>query len=189
MQTAPEDIHAATFAELSRVLALSGIHEGLRFLNDSTACRFAGLYRLQDGRLKNVHLVDKEAPEVRTGQDDSPAATYCALVEGQSDIFSASTASPIEGRAGDPEDPTAVWYFGTMLRGAQGQTLGALCHFDLAHRAVGPDEVALLERAAALFAAMMAIGERMVAPADEPAPIASESPALAPPSTPAPSPG
>ena len=165
MQTAPEHTHAATFAELSRVLALSGIHEGLRFLNDSTAARFAGLYRLQEGRLKNVHLVDKDAPLVLTGQDASLAATYCALVEGQSDAFLASTVSPIEGRASRPEDPTSVWYFGTMLRDAQGQVSGALCHFDLSHRAVGPDEVALLERAAVLFAAMMTVGERMVAPA------------------------
>lgn len=118
--------------ELGTRLESAGLHGALAFLNSRTPHRFTGVYRYDGEVLRNVGLFDRFSPEQARGDDVPMGNAYCALVgnRGRSMMFADARDDPrFEWKPGSP----VVSYCGALLRDAQGEPFGTLCHFDV-HR-------------------------------------------------------
>lgn len=118
--------------EFAALVERHGVHAALAYLNRRTPHRYTGLFRFDGEVLRNEVLVDGNQPQVRQGDDVPMAATFCSLVGRQQaplEILDAATDTQVRGLVETP----VVSYCGVLIRDAQGQPYGTLCHYDL-HR-------------------------------------------------------
>ncbi len=137
--------------KVQKILTTQGVHEALRFLNSRASHRFTGVYRFDAPTLRNVALLDADAPSVTRGDDQPIEATYCSVVGTFERPFTTEDAG-LDNRLRDhPARESVRSYCGVLLRTAAGEPFGTLCHFDLVPREVPVQEVALMEAVAPLL--------------------------------------
>jgi hypothetical protein len=144
-----EDQMLAEIGVFTSLLQQQGIHPALEYLNQRTPHRYTGLFRFGGEVLHNEALFDRYQPQVRQGEDVSIALTYCALVgqqEASLDILDAATDSRAQG----VETPV-ISYCGVLVRDAEGQAYGTLCHYDMQRCQQRTTDLPLLEAAAQLL--------------------------------------
>lgn len=142
--------------EFERKLRTLGLHEALRFLNGRTPHRYTAIYRYDGEVLRNLHLVDALAPEIRRGSDVPLGDSYCAHVgETKASVMFDDARNNV--RVTPRPNSPVVSYCGVLLTDAAGQPFGSLCHFDTMRCETPNHDIPLLEAAAPLvFAALAA---------------------------------
>ena len=136
--------------EFKQVMQAQGVHAALRYLNSRTPHRYTGVFRFDGAVLRSEVLFDRLQPAVRQGDDVPMAVTYCSLVGRQLaplEITDATTDPRVRGIIDTP----VVSYCGVLVRDAQGQPFGTLCHYDMQRCQERTTDQPLLEAAAALF--------------------------------------
>jgi hypothetical protein len=139
----------AEISVFTDLLQQQGVHVALEYLNQRTPHRYTGLFRFGGEVLHNEALFDRYQPQVRQGEDVPSALTYCALVGRQQaplDILDAATDPQAQG----VETPV-ISYCGVLVRDAQGQAYGTLCHYDMQRCQQRTTDLPLLEAAAGLL--------------------------------------
>ncbi|MBT9393638.1 hypothetical protein KLP40_10735 [Hymenobacter sp. NST-14] len=145
--------------ELRRVMQQQGFHAALQYLNHRTPHRYTGVFRFDGELLRNEALFDRLQPAVQQGADVPMAVTYCSLVGRQQaplEITDATTDARVRGLIDTP----VVSYCGVLVRDAQGQPFGTLCHYDLQRCQERTTDQPLLEAAASLFYEYLQAGSR-----------------------------
>jgi hypothetical protein len=137
-------------SEFTTLVQQHGVHAALVYLNRRTPHRYTGLFRFDGTVLRNEVLVDGNQPLVRQGDDTPMAATFCSLVGRQQaplEILDAATDPQFGGLVETP----VVSYCGVLIRDAQGQPYGTLCHYDMQRCQERTTDQPLLTAAAALL--------------------------------------
>lgn len=137
-------------SEFATLVQQHGVHAGLAYLNRRTPHRYTGLFRFDGTVLRNEVLVDGNQPQVRQGDDTPAEATFCALVGRQQaplEILDAATDPQFGGLVDTP----VMSYCGVLIRDAQGQPYGTLCHYDMQRCQERTTDQPLLTAAAALL--------------------------------------
>lgn len=142
--------------EFERTLDQQGVHAALRFLNARAPHRFTGIYRYDGDVLRNVGLVDKYEPALRTGDDVKMCDAYCALVRdlkvvGGLEFVDASD----DPRLAHKPDSPVVSYGGVLIHDEDGAAFGTLCHFDVKRCEAPFHDVDLLQAAAPMLFARL----------------------------------
>jgi signal transduction histidine kinase/FixJ family two-component response regulator len=146
---------ADVLRKFTRILDVQGVHEALRFLNSRSSHRFTGIYRFDAPTLRNVALLDADAPMLTKGDDAPLEATYSSIVGAFERPFTTEDAER-DGRLHEhPARESVRSYCGVLLRTADGGPYGTLCHFDVVPRDVPVEELALMEDAAPLLMAAL----------------------------------
>jgi hypothetical protein len=143
--------------EFAALVQQHGVHAALAYLNRRTPHRYTGLFRFEGDVLRNEVLVDGNQPLVRQGNDTPLAATFCSLVGRQQaplEILEAATDPHFAGVVDTP----VVSYCGVLIRDAQGQPYGTLCHYDMQRCQERTTDQPLLEAAAALLYQQLNLG-------------------------------
>lgn len=136
--------------EFTSILQQQGIHAALHYLNGRTPHRYTGIFRFDGDMLRNEALYDRYQPSLQRGEDAPMSATYCSLVGRQQaplEITDATTDLRVRGVIITP----VVSYCGVLIRTAQGQPYGTLCHYDMQRCQERTTDQPLLEAAAALL--------------------------------------
>lgn len=127
------------------LLQHEGLHAALNYLNSRTPHRYTGIFRFDGDTLRNEVLFDRNQLAVRRGDDVPLAVTYCSLV--------GRTQAPVQilDAATDPFAQSirtsVVSYCGVLMRDAQGQPYGTLCHYDMQRCQERTTDLPLLEAA------------------------------------------
>jgi len=144
-----EEAIARELTEFAALVQQQGVHAALAYLNRRTPHRYTGLFRFEGAVLRSEVLVDGNQPLVR--REDVPlAATFCSLVGRQQaplEILDVATDPQYSGLVDTP----VISYCGVLIRDAQGQPYGTLCHYDLQRCQERTTDQPLLEAAAALL--------------------------------------
>jgi hypothetical protein len=152
MRTTLNEVAAADAARrFADLLAASGLHAALEFLNARTRHRYTGVYRFDPPLLRSVCLFDRENPTVTLGGDVPMRETYCAIVGERAAPFATPDAAADARLVRHPSRASTLAYCGVPVRGADGSCAGSLCHFDVRPRLVPDSEVPLMERAAEMI--------------------------------------
>jgi hypothetical protein len=139
--------------ELTEFVALvqqQGVHAALAYLNRRPPHRYTGLFRFEGEVLRSEVLVDGNQPLVRRGEDVPMAATFCSLIGRQQaplEILDVTTDPQYTGLVDTP----VISYCGVLIRDAQGQPYGTLCHYDLQRCQERTTDQPLLAAAATLL--------------------------------------
>jgi len=136
--------------EFTTLVQQHGVHAALAYLNRRTPHRYTGLFRFEGDMLRNEALVDGNQPLVQQGDDTPLAATFCALVGRQQEpleILDAATDPAFRGLVDTP----VMSYCGVLIRDAQGQPYGTLCHYDMQRCQERTTDQPLLAAAGALL--------------------------------------
>ncbi|AYA37177.1 hypothetical protein D3Y59_09010 [Hymenobacter oligotrophus] len=141
-------------SEFAEVLRQRGLHAALEYLNNRTPHRYTGIFRFDGATLRNEALFDRYNPTLQKGGDAPMEATYCSLVGQQQQPLEINDASTDVRVKGIVETPV-VSYCGVLIRDAQGQPYGTLCHYDMQRCQERSTDVPLLEAAARLFYAYL----------------------------------
>jgi len=145
-----EQAIARELTEFAALVQQQGVHAALAYLNRRTPHRYTGLFRFEGEVLRSEVLVDGNQPLVRRGEDVPLAATFCSLVGRQQaplEILDVTTDPQYAGLVDTP----VISYCGVLIRDAQGQPYGTLCHYDLQRCQERTTDQPLLEAAAALL--------------------------------------
>ncbi len=144
-------------SEVARVLSGKGVHAALSLLNRRTRFRFSGLYRVDPPLLRNIHLFDRENPDLNVSGAVSPlASTYCGIACSTAAPFITSDARSDARLESHPARDSIVSYCGVPIRSRGGIPWATLCHFDFRRRLARPEETALLETIVPVFAQWLA---------------------------------
>lgn len=125
-----------------------GLIAGLEILNRRVPHRFTAIYRLADGVMHNVALVDKEKSVDAFELQAVPLTdSFCNFV--LKDGFFITTQSGTDPRLeGHPYSGIVGSYVGVPIPDANGELNGTLCHFDFKDYPISDAEFRLLERLA-----------------------------------------
>lgn len=149
--SAPDD--ARNWAEL---LARHGVVAVLRRLNERTRFRFTGIYRVDPPLLHNLHLHDRENPDLNLSGGARPLAeSYCAFVWGDECPFATADSSKDLRLAAHTARESVRSYWGVPIRARSGRVWGTLCHHDVRPRLIPRSETAVLEHVASLLASRL----------------------------------
>ena len=139
------------------LVAAGDVFAVLRQLNARTRFRFTGVYRVDPPFLHNVHLYDRENPDLNlSGGRSVLADTYCAFVADNARSFTTSDSSTDRRLITHAARERVQSYCGVPIRSAGGLVWGTLCHHDVRPRLVPRPELAALEHVASLFAIRLA---------------------------------
>jgi CheY-like chemotaxis protein len=124
----------------------------LGVLNASTAHRYSGLFRFDEGELTSVWTFDRERPLVdpfplETKLSDTP----CAALRARPEALTIVDIELDERFRAAPRENRMRSFLGVPLLGWHGGPFGALCHFDAHARPGDPRALELLERSALMF--------------------------------------
>ena len=145
---ATEQTVDANLAQLREVLAASGLQGGLALLNQRVSHRFTAFYRLQDARLSNREIVDKQGAVVPHELLSVPFEhSFCQFVLRDGSFVTAQSGEDTR-LAGHPYQGVLLSYVGLPLASEKDGLVGTLCHFDLDAHAVQDADYAFLQRAA-----------------------------------------
>jgi hypothetical protein len=119
----------SSLEKFKSLLKNSGLHDALGFLSRRTPHRYTGVYKFDGETLRNLALYDGYDPKLIKGEDAPMAATYCSLVQtqGKLEINDAQNDKRVKEIIITP----VVSYCGVLIRDAEGNPFGTLCHFDM----------------------------------------------------------
>ena len=136
--------------EIEDVLESEGLPGALAHFNRRVLHRFTAVYRVSDGLMRNVAIVDKQREVVPEHLLEVPvAATFCQFVlrDGFFQVHGIRD-SRLEGH---PSRGIVNSYVGVPLRDGD-QVIGTFCQFDFAALPVPQAEFELMQEAAGLLA-------------------------------------
>ena len=133
-------------AQFDEILKQDGLWEALRFLNARAPYRFTGAYRYGKSMLRNIALVDRSDPTVRSGDDFALVDAPCTTVgqHGGKLVVVDFVKDPRFSRSYDP----IVSYCGALIQNTDGSEFGTICHFDFKPCQTSYTHAVLLERVA-----------------------------------------
>ena len=141
---------------MAQVLSSDGVLAALQLLNRRTRFRFTGLYRVEPLLLRNIHLFDRENPNLNVSGTVSPLTVgYCGIACATAAPFVTSDAREDHRLESHPARESMISYCGVPIRSRSGIPWGTLCHFDLRPRLAPPGEATHLETVAPIFAAWL----------------------------------
>ena len=122
------------------------------------------IYRLRDGRMLNVALVDKHGEPLPDFLAEVPiASSFCQYVLRDGSFLTGDSGSDTRLN-GHPYQGVMLSYCGIPIFDLQGRAVGTACHFDLVARDIADEKVAHLRAAIIVTLAGAAIGiQRMEA--------------------------
>jgi hypothetical protein len=137
---------------MANVIRNAGVRAGLEILNRRVPHRFTAVYKLADGVMGNIVLVDKEK-SLDTLQLQAIPLTDSFCQFALKDGFFITMQSGSDARLnGHPYSGVVGSYVGVPIPNANGSGLyGTLCHFDFKERPIPDQEFRLLERIALIL--------------------------------------
>jgi len=144
----PPALQKDRLAVLRNVVAAfegAGLDAGLKLLNDRVPHRFTAVYRLENGMVRNVALVDKERSMDMFALQAVPLTdSFCqfALKDG---FFVTECSGGDERLLGNPHRGIVGSYVGVPIGSGGNQLYGTLCHFDFSDRQIDQEEFFLLQ--------------------------------------------
>ncbi|RYU79319.1 hypothetical protein [Hymenobacter persicinus] len=136
--------------EFTSLLQQDGIDAGLEYLNSRTPHQYTGIFKFDGSTLRNLALFDRRQPAIKQGGDTPMAATFCSLVGRQQTPLEISDAR-VDAHVKGLVDTPVISYCGVLIRDAQGQAFGTLCHYDMQRCEERTADLPLLEAAANLL--------------------------------------
>lgn len=134
-ESSDRDLALSVFIkDFSAILVSEDVHAALRFLNASAPHRFTGIYRFEGEVVHNILLFDRKNPHLLVGDDVPRRESYCSLAARDGFFATSDTAEDARREGGRRRDSAVLSYCGVLLRDAQGEPAGTLCHFDLQAR-------------------------------------------------------
>ena len=131
------------------------LRETLAGLNARTRFRYTGIYRVEDGVLRNLALFDRENPAMNLSGDVCALnETYCAMVSATDSAFVTRNSLNDPRLSAHPARLRVVSYAGVPIKHSSGAR-GTLCHFDCRPRLLAPGEIQILESIAPMFAELL----------------------------------
>lgn len=135
----------STFRQLLRT---EGVRAALRFLNSISTHRFTALFRFEGDTLRNLHLIDRDNPQVERCPDLPVLESYCVYVRNSAKPFLVDDSLHDERVEGHPKRKVVQSYCGIPLIDDDGTLFGTICHFDFNPIPFTRDEAFLLDEVA-----------------------------------------
>lgn len=140
-------------ALVEEALQHSGLNAALRALNSRVDHRFTAVYKLEEGFLRNVAIVDKLGEVVPDLLLKVPfEQSFCQFVL-RDGVFLTADSARDDRLNGHPFKGVMGSYVGLPIASAGGDLFGTFCHFDFPVRDLSATEYAFLERAVRLLPA------------------------------------
>lgn len=137
--------------QLLDALRQRGVDEALRLLNGRVPHRYTGIYRLRDGLLSNLFLIDKQGQVAPEALAVVPLdISFCQFVF-REQSFRTDNSADDHRLDGHPFQGKVLAYHGVPLIDEAGALYGSLCHFDLQAWGISEDEFVHLQLAASLL--------------------------------------
>jgi len=143
-------VHDHRFQSFRSSLKAYGVGAGLAQLNHGVPHRFSGIFELDAGNLRCVHLFDKQGVYVATQME------RCLMTDG---FCGGAMVSQIGGASGG--FPGATHYHAVPLLSPTEELIGTLCHFDAVSHELGAGEFLTLQRAARLLPSFLRFPSRI----------------------------
>ena len=136
---------------VEQALQASGLNAALRVLNDRVPHRFTAVYKVEDGAMRNVAIVDKAGEVVPADFLTVPLQkSFCQFVLKDGGFRTGNSA--LEDRLeGHVYKGVMNSYVGLPITTAGGELFGTLCHFDFPPQAMTDGEYEFLAKAALLL--------------------------------------
>ena len=138
-------------ATLRATLRREGVRGVVIHLNRLTNYRFTSLYRFDKDRLESLCFYDRENPAQLSTPNIPVLASYCVFIRDGARPFLTPDSLQDERVRGHPKQHLVRSYCGVPLIAEDGRIFGTVCHFDLVPRAMGVDDLELLEVVATLL--------------------------------------
>ena len=133
-------------SEFFSLLARSGLHDALGYLNGRTRFRFTGVYRCEPPVLVIESLYDRENPSLeQCGGVRQLDGTFCSIVLATGEVFATGNAPADPRLEGYSARREIISYSGAPIRMPSGRIAGVLCHYDLRLRLLPQGELEVLE--------------------------------------------
>lgn len=129
----------------------SGLNAALRVLNNRVPHRFTAVYKVEDGAMRNVAIVDKQGEIVPADFLTVPLQhSFCQFVLKDGAFITANSALE-EKLQGHIYRGVLNAYVGLPLDDTQGGLFGTFCHFDFPPTELPADEYEFLKQAVQLL--------------------------------------
>ena len=128
-----------------------GLVTGLQLLNEPVEHRYTGIYRLEQGVLKSVELVDKDGEIKPEFLSEVPLEdSFCQFVL-RDGLFRTSDTGKEPMLIGHKYQGVLLSYTGVPIVGEDGSLYGTLCHFDALRRELSEEDFEHLKVAARMI--------------------------------------
>jgi GAF domain-containing protein len=128
-----------------------GLVTGLQLLNEPVEHRYTGIYRLEQGVLKSVELVDKDGEIKPEFLSEVPLEdSFCQFVL-RDGLFRTSDTGKEPMLIGHKYQGVLLSYTGVPIVGEDGSLYGTLCHFDALRRELSEEDFEHLKEAARMI--------------------------------------
>lgn len=131
-----------------QTLVSQGLLAAMRVANAQSSHRFTAIYFFDGSMLRNLLLVDRDDPTVRSCPDLPVLESYCLYVREQAARFQVEASREDARVLEHPKREVVQSYCGIPIVTSDGALWGTICHFDYAPRPFAEDEVGLLEAVA-----------------------------------------
>jgi GAF domain-containing protein len=132
--------------QFEKVLAESGIHAALRFMNARVRHRFTAVARFDPPVLRNLFVFDRRNPDVLFGGTSQELeATYAAIVMRRKQAFRTDNAQRDSRLTFNSLRGTMQSYAGVPIRLVASELWGVLAHYDEVTRVLPSGEMELLQ--------------------------------------------
>ena len=116
--------------KFKRTLALGGLREAMRWLNDRVPYRYTAIFAFEGETLRNVCLIDKEDSNITHCPDQSITESYCMYIHRSGEHFNVEESTRDKRVEEHPKRRSIQCYYGIPLFSTEGKMLGTVCHFD-----------------------------------------------------------
>lgn len=113
-----------------QTLKKTGVRAALQYLNSISTHRFTALFRFEGNTLRNLHLIDRENPQIERCPDLPVLESYCIYVRNSAKPFLIEDSLQDERVEGHPKRQIVKSYCGVPLIDVDGTLFGTICHFD-----------------------------------------------------------
>ncbi len=130
---APLDSRTMSVAasRFSEFLNNGSLANALSYLNSQTPFRFTAIYRIDGLSISNLYLFDREHGLGRDESVSPVADTFCVWIHETLSVVQMTDSLRDPRAANHPKREQVRSYCGGPIKGAFGQLLGTICHFDV----------------------------------------------------------
>jgi GAF domain-containing protein len=136
--------------QLEEILAHDGLQSALKFLNQRVAYRATAVYKLDNGVMRLIEVVDKINDLASSALPEVPLAdSFCQFAIRDSQFVSGNTAAD-KRLDGHPYQGVVASYVGLPLV-KSGALFGTFCHYDFVEQEIEDEEFAFLQSMASVL--------------------------------------
>ena len=130
------------------IINSKGLKAALQLLNERVPHRWTAIYKLDQGVMHNLQIVDKEnAVELGDLAAFELKDSFCQFAISDGKFVSANTGEDLDERLiGHRYKGVVNAYVGLPLVKGFDEIYGTFCHFDLVHQSISDDEFAFLQQ-------------------------------------------